>query len=483
MGYSYNPKSLCADEFINDEEILETLAFADAHKDDVQLCYDILEKCKPHLHPASEHGAMITHREASVLLACEDAGANAAIKQLAHDIKQAYYGNRIVLFAPLYLSNYCVNSCLYCPYHAKNREIPRRKLTQDEIRAEVIALQDMGHKRLAIEAGEDPKRNPIEYILESMDTIYSIKHKNGAIRRVNVNIAATTVEEYRMLKKAEIGTYILFQETYNKEGYKRLHPTGPKSDYNWHTEAMDRAMEGGIDDVGLGVLFGLESYRYEFAGLIMHAEHLEAVHGVGPHTISVPRVKPAMDIDPDVFDNGIPDEMFEKIIALIRITVPYTGMIISTRESQAVRERALRYGISQISGGSRTSVGGYTEQARPHDTEQFDVSDQRTLDDVVSWLIDQEHVPSFCTACYRAGRTGDRFMSFCKSGQILNYCHPNALVTLAEYLTDYAKPDTSQKGFALIERELLKVEDEKRRRQCAEAISAVVHKGERDLRF
>lgn len=483
MGYSYNPKSLCADEFINDEEILETLAFADAHKDDVQLCYDILEKCKPHLHPASEHGAMITHREASVLLACEDAGVNAAIKQLAHDIKQAYYGNRIVLFAPLYLSNYCVNSCLYCPYHAKNREIPRRKLTQDEIRAEVIALQDMGHKRLAIEAGEDPKHNPIEYILESMDAIYSIKHKNGAIRRVNVNIAATTVEEYRMLKKAEIGTYILFQETYNKEGYKRLHPTGPKSDYNWHTEAMDRAMEGGIDDVGLGVLFGLESYRYEFAGLIMHAEHLEAVHGVGPHTISVPRVKPAMDIDPDVFDNGIPDEMFEKIIALIRITVPYTGMIISTRESQTVRERALRYGISQISGGSRTSVGGYTEQARPHDTEQFDVSDQRTLDDVVSWLIDQEHVPSFCTACYRAGRTGDRFMSFCKSGQILNYCHPNALVTLAEYLTDYAKPDTSQKGFALIERELLKVEDEKRRRQCAEAISAVVHKGERDLRF
>ena len=483
MGYSYNPKSLCADEFINDEEILETIAFADAHKDDVQLCYDILEKCKPHLHPASEHGAMITHREASVLLACEDAGVNAAIKQLAHDIKQAYYGNRIVLFAPLYLSNYCVNSCLYCPYHAKNREIPRRKLTQDEIRAEVIALQDMGHKRLAIEAGEDPKHNPIEYILESMDTIYSIKHKNGAIRRVNVNIAATTVEEYRMLKKAEIGTYILFQETYNKEGYKRLHPTGPKSDYNWHTEAMDRAMEGGIDDVGLGVLFGLESYRYEFAGLIMHAEHLEAVHGVGPHTISVPRVKPAMDIDPDVFDNGIPDEMFEKIIALIRITVPYTGMIISTRESQAVRERALRYGISQISGGSRTSVGGYTEQVRPHDTEQFDVSDQRTLDDVVSWLIDQEHVPSFCTACYRAGRTGDRFMSFCKSGQILNYCHPNALVTLAEYLTDYAKPDTSQKGFALIERELLKVEDEKRRRQCAEAISAVVRKGERDLRF
>ena len=483
MSFAYDPKSSCADEFINHQEILDTLEYAQAHKDDVELCREILKKCGPHLSPASEHGAMITHREASVLLACDDPWVNAEIRRLAREVKLAYYGNRIVLFAPLYLSNYCINGCLYCPYHAKNLTIPRRKLTQDEIRAEVEALQDMGHKRLAIEAGEDPKHNPIEYILESMDTIYSIKHKNGAIRRVNVNIAATTVEEYRMLKKAEIGTYILFQETYNKEGYKRLHPTGPKSDYNWHTEAMDRAMEGGIDDVGLGVLFGLESYRYEFAGLIMHAEHLEAVHGVGPHTISVPRVKPAMDIDPDVFDNGIPDEMFEKIIALIRITVPYTGMIISTRESQAVRERALRYGISQISGGSRTSVGGYTEQARPHDTEQFDVSDQRTLDDVVSWLIDQEHVPSFCTACYRAGRTGDRFMSFCKSGQILNYCHPNALVTLAEYLTDYAKPDTSQKGFALIERELLKVEDEKRRRQCAEAISAVVHKGERDLRF
>ena len=376
-----------------------------------------------------------------------------------------------------------MNGCLYCPYHAKNREIPRRKLTQDEIRAEVIALQDMGHKRLAIEAGEDPKHNPIEYILESMNTIYSIKHKNGSIRRVNVNIAATTVDEYRMLKEAEIGTYILFQETYNKEGYKRLHPTGPKSDYNWHTEAMDRAMEGGIDDVGLGVLFGLEGYRYEFAGLIMHAEHLEAVHGVGPHTISVPRVKPAMDIDPDVFDNGISDEMFEKIIALIRITVPYTGMIISTREGQKVREHALQYGISQISGGSRTSVGGYTEAARPHDTEQFDVSDQRTLDEIISWLIEQEHVPSFCTACYRAGRTGDRFMSFCKNGQILNYCHPNALITLAEYLVDYATPETFQKGFELLEREMYKIKDDNRRHQCVEAIYAIVHEGKRDQRF
>ena len=483
MGYSYNPKSLCADEFINDEEILETLAFADAHKDDVQLCYDILEKCKPHLHPASEHGAMITHREASVLLACEDAGVNAAIKQLAHDIKQAYYGNRIVLFAPLYLSNYCVNSCLYCPYHAKNREIPRRKLTQDEIRAEVIALQDMGHKRLAIEAGEDPKHNPIEYILECLETIYSVKHKNGAIRRVNVNIAATTVENYRKLKDAGIGTYILFQETYHKQTYETLHPTGPKHDYAYHTEAMDRAMEGGIDDVGLGVLFGLEGYQYEFAGLLMHAEHLEAVQGVGPHTISVPRVKKADDIDPTAFDNSLSDELFEKIIACIRIAVPYTGMIISTREGQEVREKALKLGISQVSGGSRTSVGGYTEEERPHDSEQFDVSDQRSLDEVVRWLMEQDHIPSFCTACYREGRTGDRFMSLCKSGQILNCCHPNALMTLEEYLVDYAAPETKAIGDALIERELQRIPKEKVRTIAQQHIEDIRNSNRRDFRF
>ena len=482
-NYKYDPKSSCADEFINHEEILETLAYAQAHKDDVELCYRILDKAKPNLHPAKDHCAILTHREAAVLLACEDSGVNEAIRRLAHDIKLAYYGNRIVLFAPLYLSNYCINGCLYCPYHATNRAIPRRKLTQDEIRAEVIALQDMGHKRLAIEAGEDPKHNPIEYILESMQTIYSVKHRNGAIRRVNVNIAATTVDEYRMLKEAEIGTYILFHETYNKESYERLHPSGPKSDYNWHTEAMDRAMEGGIDDVGLGVLFGLEGYDYELAGLIMHAEHLEAAFGVGPHTISVPRVKPAMDIDPDAFDNGILDEMFEKIIAIVRIAVPYTGIIISTRESEAVRAAALRCGVSQISGGSRTSVGGYVDEERPHDTEQFDVSDQRTLDEVISWLMDIGHIPSFCTACYRAGRTGDRFMQFCKAGEILNYCHPNALMTLAEYLTDYASEATRDKGWAMIERELGKISDEKRRALCAAHIDDIRASVGRDFRF
>ena len=397
-------------------------------------------------------------------------------------MKKKFYGNRIVIFAPLYLSNYCVNGCTYCPYHLKNKHIARKKLTQEEVAAEVIALQDMGHKRLAIESGEDPVNNPIDYILECIQTIYSIKHKNGAIRRVNVNIAATTVENYRKLKEAGIGTYILFQETYHKESYEKLHPTGPKHDYCYHTEAMDRAMEGGIDDVGLGVLFGLELYKYEFAGLLMHAEHLEAVHGVGPHTISVPRIKHADDIDPSAFDNGIDDEIFAKICALIRVSVPYTGMIISTRESQSVREKVIRLGVSQISGGSRTSVGGYTEEERPTDTEQFDVSDQRTLDEVVKWLMEMNYIPSFCTACYREGRTGDRFMSLCKSGQIQNCCHPNALMTLKEYLMDYASEETRKIGEALIQAELQNIPKENVRNICRDHLEKI-EQGIRDFRF
>ena len=414
----YNPKSLLADEFIDHQEILDTLAYADQNKNNIELIESILEKARPRKEGNNTYCAGLTHREASVLLACEDETMIQKMYDLAEEIKKAFYGNRIVMFAPLYLSNYCINGCVYCPYHAKNKHIGRKKLTQEEIRQEVIALQDMGHKRLAIEAGEDPKNNPIEYILESIKTIYSIQHKNGAIRRVNVNIAATTVEEYKMLKDAGIGTYILFQETYHKESYLKLHPTGPKHDYNYHTEAMDRAMEAGIDDVGLGVLFGLELYRYEFAGLLMHAEHLEAVHGVGPLKISVQRVKPADDINPDEFDGGISDDIFAKICALIRIAVPYTGMIISTRESQKVREKVIRLGVSQISGASRTSVGGYCEEVRPEDTNQFDVSDQRTLDEVVKWLMEMGYIPSFCTACYREGRTGDSFMALCKNGQI-----------------------------------------------------------------
>ena len=479
----YNPKSLLADEFIDHQEILDTLAYADANKNNRELVESLLEKARPRWTNGQLHCTGLTHREASVLLACEDPELTQKMFTLAEEIKKAFYGNRIVIFAPLYLSNYCINGCVYCPYHSINKNIPRKKLNQEEVKRQVIALQDMGHKRLALEAGEDPFHNPIEYILECIRTIYSIKHKNGAIRRVNVNIAATTVENYRKLKEAGIGTYILFQETYHKESYLKLHPFGPKHDYNYHTEAMDRAMEGGIDDVGLGVLFGLELYRYEFAGLLMHAEHLEAVHGVGPHTISVPRIKKADDIDPSVFDNGISDEIFEKLIALIRISVPYTGMIISTRESQQVRARALHLGISQISGASRTSVGGYDEPERPHDTEQFDVSDQRTLDEVIAWLMDMGFIPSFCTACYRAGRTGDRFMSLCKSGQILNCCHPNALMTLAEYLEDYATPETKRIGYELIDRELKKVPNDRVREIAAENLRKIREENARDFRF
>lgn len=450
----YNPKSKIAEEFINHQEILDTLKYAEDNKNNIELISEILNKAQ------KEKG--LTHREAAVLLACENKEQNDEIFKLAKKIKKDYYGNRIVLFAPLYLSNYCVNGCVYCPYHLKNKHIPRKKLTQEDIKNEVIALQDMGHKRLAIEAGEDPVNNPIEYILESIKTIYSIKHKNGAIRRVNVNIAATTVENYKKLHDAGIGTYILFQETYNKESYEKLHPTGPKHNYSYHTEAMDRAMQGGIDDVGLGVLFGLESYKYEFTGLLMHAEHLEAVYGVGPHTISVPRIKKADDIDPNAFDNGIDDDIFAKIAACIRIAVPYTGMIISTRESEECRKRLLDLGISQISGGSKTSVGGYFQPMPEKDeSAQFDVSDRRPLDEVLRWLMKSGYLPSFCTACYGSGRTGDRFMEICKAQQIHNFCQPNAILTLKEYLEDYASDETKAVGEKLIEQELETITDTK----------------------
>ena len=470
----YNPKSLKAEEFIDHNEVLDTLKYADENKDNLELIDSLLEKAR--------QLKGLTHREASVLLACEDEERTQKMFDLAEQIKKDFYGNRIVMFAPLYLSNYCVNGCVYCPYHLKNKHICRKKLTQEEIVREVTALQDMGHKRLAIETGEDPVNNPIEYVLESIKTIYSIKHKNGAIRRVNVNIAATTVENYRKLKEAGIGTYILFQETYHKESYEKLHPTGPKHNYAYHTEAMDRAMEGGIDDVGLGVLFGLELYRYEFAGLLMHAEHLEAVHGVGPHTISVPRIRKADDIDPDVFDNGISDETFAKICALIRICVPYIGMIISTRESPKVREKVIRLGVSQISGGSRTSVGGYADEGEEENSAQFDVSDTRTLDQVVNWLMKNDYIPSFCTACYREGRTGDRFMALCKNRQIQNCCHPNALMTLKEYLMDYASPETREIGEKMIEKELLNIPNEKVRRICEEHLKDIEN-NKRDFRF
>ena len=471
-GKTYNPASEIADEFISDREIQDTILYAREHSKDRATVEEIIRKA------AMLKG--LTHREASILMECEDPELQKKIFELAREIKGKLYGNRIVMFAPLYLSDWCINGCVYCPYHSKNRTIPRRKLSQDEIREEVIALQDMGHKRLAIESGEDPVHNPIEYILDSIKTIYSTHHRNGAIRRVNVNIAATTVENYRKLKEAGIGTYILFQETYNRKNYEVLHPTGPKSDYAWHTEAMDRAMQGGIDDVGIGVLFGLDTWRYDLVGLLMHAEHLEARFGVGPHTISVPRICPADDIDTKDFPNAVPDDIFCRIVAVIRLAVPYTGMIISTRESEKVRAKVLGLGISQISGGSRTSVGGYAE--KDEETAQFDISDRRSLDEVVGWLLDLGHIPSFCTACYREGRTGDRFMSLVKRGKIADCCQPNALMTLMEYLQDYASPQTKEKGLAAIRKEMENISSDMVRELTARHLEEI-RNGRRDFRF
>ncbi|WP_061313338.1 [FeFe] hydrogenase H-cluster radical SAM maturase HydG [Clostridium botulinum] len=471
----YNVKSSVATEFINNEEILETLKFAEENKRNKVLINEILEKAKKYKG--------LSHREAAILLECDLDEEIQKIHDLAKEIKQKFYGNRIVMFAPLYLSNYCVNGCTYCPYHHQNKHISRKKLTQEEIKREVIALQDMGHKRLALETGEDPINNPIEYVLESIKTIYSIKHKNGAIRRANVNIAATTVENYRKLKEAGIGTYILFQETYNKEAYEKLHPTGPKHDYAYHTEAMDRAMDGGIDDVGCGVLFGLNLYRYDFVGLLMHAEHLEAAKGVGPHTISVPRIRPADDINPEDFTNAISDELLEKIVAILRIAVPYTGIIVSTRESQEAREKLLKVGVSQLSGGSCTSVGGYVEKEKEDDNSaQFDISDNRKLDEIVNWLLEMGHIPSFCTACYREGRTGDRFMSLVKSGQIANCCQPNALMTLKEYLEDYASSKTKENGEKVIVEEITRIPSDKVKELVIKHLEEL-NEGKRDFRF
>ena len=476
----YNSTSKIAEEFINDEKIKQTLAFAEAHKDDLPLMNEILTKGREYKG--------LSYAEAATLLECEDPDIIQQIFDLGKEIKEHFYGNRIVMFAPLYLSNYCVNGCVYCPYHGQNKHIPRKKLTQEEVKQEVIALQDMGHKRLAIEAGEHPKEHPIEYILDCIKTIYSIKHKNGAIRRVNVNIAATTVENYKRLKDAGIGTYILFQETYNKEAYEQLHPSGPKSDYAYHTEAMDRAMQAGIDDVGCGVLYGLNNYKYDFVGMLMHAHHLEKTYGCGPHTISVPRIRPADDIDPETFDNGVPDDIFKRIVAVLRIAVPYTGMIMSTRESAKTRRECLEIGITQISGGSRTSVGGYGDDLDEdggfdsEGTAQFDVEDRRTLGEVVDWLIDLGYVPSFCTACYREGRTGDRFMSLLKSGQIANCCQPNAMMTLKEFLMDYASEETKAKGDALIEEKLSLIPNEKVRELCRQHLKEIEN-GNRDFRF
>lgn len=430
-----------------------------------------------------EKDRILTREELVYIIENHNKESDAYLFEKSRKVRERVYGKDVYIRGLIEFTNICKNNCYYCGIRAGAKNAERYRLTKEQISDCADAGYELGFRTFVLQGGEDPVNNPIEYVLESIKTIYSIKHKNGAIRRVNVNIAATTVENYRKLKEAGIGTYILFQETYNKKSYEELHPTGPKHDYAYHTEAMDRAMEGGIDDVGLGVLFGLEMYRYEFAGLLMHAEHLEAVHGVGPHTISVPRIRHADDIDPNAFDNSISDEIFEKIVACIRIAVPYTGMIVSTRENQETREKVLKLGISQISGGSRTSVGGYAEEEKEEDNSaQFDVSDNRTLDEVVKWLMELGYIPSFCTACYREGRTGDRFMSLCKSGQIQNCCHPNALMTLKEYLMDYAKTDTKEVGDKLIIDELKNIPNEKVRQIVLDNLKKI-EEGSRDFRF
>ncbi|WP_093989206.1 [FeFe] hydrogenase H-cluster radical SAM maturase HydG [Massiliimalia timonensis] len=471
----YDSKSPHAEEFICDEEILATLEFAKKNKNNKELLQEILQQ--------AEEMKGLSYRQVALLLECDDQQVIDEIHRIAMKIKERIYGNRIVFFAPLYLANYCVNSCRYCGYHHSNCEMKRKKLSQEEIRKEVIALQDMGHKRLALETGEDPVNIPLEYVLESIKTIYSIKHKNGAIRRVNVNIAATTVENYRKLKEAGIGTYILFQETYHKPTYEYMHPAGPKHNYAYHTEAMDRAQQGGIDDVGIGVLYGLYDYKYDTVGMMMHIKHLEDTCGVGPHTISLPRMRFASDVNIGDYQR-VPDEVFYNIVAILRCAVPYTGMIISTRESPESREKLLKLGISQLSGGSCTGVGGYADEAQREEdnTAQFEVNDERSLDEIMNSLCRTGYIPSFCTACYREGRTGDRFMQLAKTGQICNVCQPNALMTLKEYVIDYASEETRRFAEELIEKEIPKIKNEKIRAKTIENLKQI-EEGKRDFRF
>ncbi|MBE3588233.1 MAG: [FeFe] hydrogenase H-cluster radical SAM maturase HydG [Thermoanaerobacteraceae bacterium] len=425
--------------------------------------------------------------EAAVLLHVEDPDTLELMYDTAYRVKEGIYGRRLVLFAPLYISNYCINNCRYCGYRRDNGELNRRRLTMDEIREEVVALEAMGHKRLAVEAGEHPRECPIDYVLEAIRTIYEVKDKNGSIRRVNVNIAATTVEEYRLLKEAGIGTYILFQETYHRPTYRAMHPAGPKRDYDWHTTAMDRAMEGGIDDVGIGVLFGLYDYKFEVLGLLFHALHLEERFGVGPHTISVPRLRPALNITLDNFPHLVPDNEFKKLVAVLRLSVPYTGMILSTREAPEFRDELISVGISQISAGSCTGVGGYKKEmdqgCREEDgTAQFQVEDRRSPDEVLRSICQSGYIPSYCTACYRKGRTGDRFMALARTGQIQNVCQPNAILTFKEYLMDYASPETRRIGEETIARHLNYIENPAVRRETMARLEMIAA-GARDLYF
>ncbi|MCT4583871.1 MAG: [FeFe] hydrogenase H-cluster radical SAM maturase HydG [Peptostreptococcaceae bacterium] len=466
--------NLQAEEFINNDEILMVMEEAKTLVNDKAVIEDILKR-------ASNYEGL-THKDVSILLNVESKEILNKMYEIAGNIKNKIYGNRIVLFAPLYVSNHCVNNCTYCGYKCSNTNIERKKLTMNELKEEVKILESMGHKRLALEVGEHNKHAPIDYVIDCLDTIYSIKFENGSIRRVNVNIAATTIDEYKKLKDSEIGTYILFQETYHKNTYEKVHKSGPKSDYKWHTEAMDRAMEAGIDDVGIGVLYGLYDYKYETIAMMMHKEHLENKFNVGPHTISVPRLRPAEGVCYEDYDL-VDDKDFKKIVAIIRMAVPYTGIILSTREEPEFRNEVMKVGVSQISAGSCTGVGGYVKEANnSNEKPQFEVGDHRSPLEIIKDLCSQDYIPSYCTACYREGRTGERFMDLAKSGQIHNVCLPNAIMTFKEYLMDYSDEECLQLGEEKIKEFLESIPNEKAREVTKSYLNRI-EDGERDLRF
>lgn len=421
----------------------------------------------------------LTHKEIATLLEIEDKDQLKRLFKIAGKIKEDIYGNRVVLFAPLYISDYCVNNCLYCGYQHKNK-FERRKLTLEEIKNEVMILEDMGHKRLALEAGEDPINCPIDYVLDAIGAIYDTYNKRGVIRRINVNIAATTTENYVKLKNAEIGTYILFQETYDIFQYNKMHPNCLKGDYNYHLTAFDRAMEAGIDDVGAGVLFGLSNYKFEVLALMMHNEHLERKFGVGFHTISVPRLRPAEGMKMDDFPYIVSDSEFKKLVAIIRLAVPFTGLILSTRESAIMRSELIKYGVSQVSAGSCTGVGGYEKSLKEEKIDQFEKLDQRSPKEVINDLIDNNYIPSYCTACYRVGRTGEHFMEIAKASKIHYMCNHNALITLMEYAIDYGDKDLIIKMEEYIKKTVKNFNNPKLEKQVFKNIE-LLKNGKRDL--
>jgi 2-iminoacetate synthase len=473
---AYDPKSPDANAFISHEEILESLAQAGPEASDPARVRALLDKA------ATFKG--LTHREAAVLLEVTDPAILGEIFTLARKVKEHIYGRRIVMFAPLYLSDFCVNRCSYCGYNHDNA-IPRHRLSMTELVEEVKVLESMGNKRLALEAGEDPVNCPLDYIIECIQTIYDQKFENGSIRRVNVNIAATTVDDYRRLKDAGIGTYILFQETYHKPTYLKVHHGGPKRNYEYHTEAHDRAMTGGVDDVGLGVLYGLYDWKYDTLGVLMHSEHLEAAMGVGPHTLSVPRIRAAVGMNAKDYPYLVSDDDFKKIVAVLRLAVPYTGMLLSTREPEGYRDQVIALGISQVSAGSCTGVGGYAHLNKlgfEDIVPQFEPSDLRSPIEMLKVLLKDGYIPSYCTACYREGRTGDRFMRLAKSGQIANVCQPNAILTLQEYVEDYGDAEMREMAEAVIARELASIPNPKAK-EAAESYLQRIKAGERDLRF